>query len=312
MARELNGKKSTERVVNVASVPHRSPFRYPGGKTWLVPYVRQWLTHLPSRPAEFGEPFAGGAIVGLSALFEGLVDTLRLVERDENVSSVWRVILNGKANQLVERIKSFELNESAVRQLLSAEPTTLFDRAFATLVRNRVQRGGIMAPGASLMKEGENGRGVASRWYVQTLCKRIADIARKRSSITFIQGDGIEFIRDNAHRSDMVFFIDPPYTVAGRRLYLYSEIDHEELFRVTAKVKGDFLMTYDNAGPVRQLANRFGFDTCEVAMKSTHHAVMSELLIGRDLAWVRAEPRQACDYPLFKDLPGDGVASDQS
>ena len=24
--------------VNVASVPHRSPFRYPGGKTWLVPY----------------------------------------------------------------------------------------------------------------------------------------------------------------------------------------------------------------------------------------------------------------------------------
>ena len=24
------------RVVNVASVPQRSPFRYPGGKTWLV------------------------------------------------------------------------------------------------------------------------------------------------------------------------------------------------------------------------------------------------------------------------------------
>ena len=26
--------------VNVASVPQRSPFRYPGGKTWLVPQVR--------------------------------------------------------------------------------------------------------------------------------------------------------------------------------------------------------------------------------------------------------------------------------
>ncbi len=24
-------------IVNVASVPQRSPFRYPGGKTWLVP-----------------------------------------------------------------------------------------------------------------------------------------------------------------------------------------------------------------------------------------------------------------------------------
>jgi hypothetical protein len=29
--------------VNVASVPQRSPFRYPGGKTWLIPYIRSWL-----------------------------------------------------------------------------------------------------------------------------------------------------------------------------------------------------------------------------------------------------------------------------
>ena len=32
---------NTKSVINVASVPHRSPFRYPGGKTWLVPHVRR-------------------------------------------------------------------------------------------------------------------------------------------------------------------------------------------------------------------------------------------------------------------------------
>jgi len=26
-----------------SSVPQRSPFRYPGGKTWLVPYIRDWF-----------------------------------------------------------------------------------------------------------------------------------------------------------------------------------------------------------------------------------------------------------------------------
>lgn len=31
-------------VVNVATVPQRSPLRYPGGKTWLVPHVRAWLS----------------------------------------------------------------------------------------------------------------------------------------------------------------------------------------------------------------------------------------------------------------------------
>ena len=37
-------------IVNVASVPQRSPFRYPGGKTWLVPRLRRWLSSLPSKP----------------------------------------------------------------------------------------------------------------------------------------------------------------------------------------------------------------------------------------------------------------------
>src|SRR3954453_16467871 len=46
--------------VNVASVPQRSPFRYPGGKTWLVPYIRSWLTSKKAVPCILVEPFAGG------------------------------------------------------------------------------------------------------------------------------------------------------------------------------------------------------------------------------------------------------------
>ena len=36
-----------DKPVNVASVPQRSPFRYPGGKTWLVPHIRRWLGSRP-------------------------------------------------------------------------------------------------------------------------------------------------------------------------------------------------------------------------------------------------------------------------
>jgi DNA adenine methylase len=54
----------------------------------------------------------------------------------------------------------------------------------------------------------------------------------------------------NAHRSEAVFFLDPPYTAggknAGKRLYRYNEIDHDELFQRAANLRGDFLMTYDN------------------------------------------------------------------
>ncbi|HEX5443396.1 MAG TPA: DNA adenine methylase [Pirellulales bacterium] len=277
---------STTTVVNVASVPHRSVFRYPGGKTWLVPHVRKWLSSI-ERPAEFAEPFAGGGIVALSVLFDDLADRITLIELDRSIAAVWKVILNGKGAALADRIISFKVSEPTVREILSAQHRNLFDLAFATILRNRMQRGGIMAPGAALMKEGENGKGLRSRWYAQTLKNRIVDIVQKKAFIKFIQGDGIAFMRRNASRADIAYLIDPPYTVAGRRLYAHSEIDHEQLFKAAEKLQGDFLMTYDNVPPVRELAKAHGLDTQEIAMKNTHHAVMSELLIGRNLAWAR-------------------------
>jgi len=44
-------------------------------------------------------------------------------------------------------------------------------------------------------------------------------------------------------------------------------------------------MTYDNAGDVRELAAKYGFETLPIPMKNTHHAEMTELLIGRNLRW---------------------------
>jgi D12 class N6 adenine-specific DNA methyltransferase len=91
-------------VVNIASVPLRSPFRYPGGKTWLVPRVRDWLRSLRPQPRELAEPFAGGGIVGLTALFENFVQKLVFVEKDEDVASVWEVVINGEALKLAQQI----------------------------------------------------------------------------------------------------------------------------------------------------------------------------------------------------------------
>ena len=43
-------------VVNVAFVPQGSFLRYPGGKTWLLLHIREWLRH--SGPEIPIEPFA--------------------------------------------------------------------------------------------------------------------------------------------------------------------------------------------------------------------------------------------------------------
>lgn len=277
----------TSRTVNVASVPQRSPFRYPGGKTWLVPYVRLWLRSQPRLPKELIEPFAGGAIVGLTAAFESLASSIRLVELDADVAAVWDTILSGNGEWLARRILDFKFSPGVVRKILEQHARSNREKAFATILRNRVQRGGILAAGAGLMNVGENGKGMASRWYPETLAARIRAIAALRNRVHFTEGDGLECIQRNSKRKDIVYFIDPPYPVAGRRLYKHSQIDHQKLFRLMERVAGDFLMTYDDSSEIRNLVCQFRFDCEPIAMKNTHNSVVEELLIGRRLNWLR-------------------------
>jgi DNA adenine methylase len=278
-----------EEVVNVAAVAHLSPFRYPGGKTWLVPRIFQWLKSLNPQPWELAEPFAGGAIVSLSALCEGFARKIVLVEKDADVAAVWNVIVYGEGLRLSHEIPALDFSQDSVKALLSMEPRDEFERAFITLVRNRVQHGGILAAGASMVNKGENGRGIHSRWYPDTISKRIQNIVRMREDISFVQEDGIEFIRYNAHRRDTAFFIDPPYPGPGRRLYTHSQLDHRELFRVTQTTRGHFLMTYNNNAEILELAREFGFQTALIPMKNTHHKQMYELLVSRDLSWMASD-----------------------
>lgn len=281
---------AVERPVNVSSVPQRSPFRYPGGKTWLVPAFRLWMASLPTRPKKLVEIFAGGAIISLTAAFEKLANHVVLVELDPHVAAVWQSILGDDAEWLASRIVHFELTDELLRSELVTRAQTTRERAFQTILRNRTTRGGILADGAGFIKTGEAGRGVASRWYPGTLARRIREISHIASRLTFVQGDAFAALakhRDDAH---VVFFIDPPYTAggkrAGSRLYTHFEIDHERLFAECAQLAGDFLMTYDNAPEVVSLAKRHGFATRAIAMKNTHHAAMSELLIGKNLDWL--------------------------
>src|SRR5947209_16515106 len=106
-----------DQVINVASVPQRSPFRYPGGKTWLVPWIRRWLISRPQPPVEFVEPFAGGGIVSLTVAAEALAQQVLLVELDDQVAAVWHTLLDDPQGGawLGDRILHFDLTLDNVR-----------------------------------------------------------------------------------------------------------------------------------------------------------------------------------------------------
>lgn len=276
--------KSTQKTVNVASVPQRSPFRYPGGKTWLIPVVRKWLRQADS-PNKLIEPFAGGGIVSLTAAFENLADQIVMVELDHEVAAVWDVIINGNHAWLADKIYSFDLTPENANKVLNKENKSVSEQAFSTILKNRIFHGGIITKGSGLIKNGENGKGIKSRWYPKTLRDRIMAVGHVKNKMKFISGDAFQELNRIKNETETFSFIDPPYTKAGKRLYTHFDIDHEALFAATAQLKGKFMLTYDDTEEIRCLADKYNLDFRTIPMKTTHHIQKNEIIISDNFDW---------------------------
>ena len=270
-------------VVNVATVPQRSPLRYPGGKTWLIPHIRHWLK--TTRPEILIEPFAGGAIVSLTAVMESLTKTAVMVELDRDVAAFWRAALES-GDTLQERVIQFKPTLDRLRKLEQDAPSSVLEHGFRTLVLNRTRRNGILAPGASFCRNGEGGKGLLSRWYPDTLAARLAAIQEHSGKLVFLEGDGLKLLPVvlEGWGSRAAVFLDPPYTAkggkrAGSRLYDHSNIDHAGLFSMLAEHGANFLMTYDPAPEIIELIRNHEFNAVGLFMKNGHHHRMHEIVI---------------------------------
>lgn len=277
----------------------KSPFRYAGGKSWFVKIASKWIANRPVRPKLLVEPFAGGANISLFAVYANLVDKAAFSEVDGDVAAAWKSMLNGHASWLAQKVRTFPIGRRNVIQHLEQKPTTLHERAFYCLLRNRTARGGVIADGAGLIRKGEDGMGVRSRWYPRTISERIAAISAFRKKLHFFQCDGFKLIQRNRHKKTALFFVDPPYTKAARRLYRHWDIDHEHLFQVLRRVKGDVLMTYDDTREVRRWARKYGFQVKTIAMRTTHHTTKRELMISKGFDWLRtpSKPKRRVSTP---------------
>ena len=246
------------------------------------------------KPKILVEPFAGGGIISLTALFDNLVQKAVMVELDAEIAAVWESLVSGDAEWLANRIRTFELSREAVINEIKRIPHTRRQKAFQTILKNRTFHGGILAEGSGFLKYGENGKGIHSRWYPTTIAKRILDVNYIAQRIDFRCTDGFNVIREFRDMPDTIYFIDPPYTAggkkAGKRLYRHYDLDHDQLFSACRTLRGDFLMTYDNAEEVKIMSRRHGFQMRSIPMTNTHNATMEELVIGRDLSWMDAFP----------------------
>ena len=246
-----------------------SPLRYPGGKSKVIDQICGKLDG--SRLNTFVELFAGGASLGLSLLEAGKINKLILNDADVAVSTFWKQVLKSPYTDIVQTLESTpeptledfrkardvvqDFREN-VRNGWNPEYNNL---GFSYLLLNRLSFGGIgETPICGWSGTNEELR---QRWNPAELIKRIHIIRAMEDRIEVTNKDAIKFFTDVAGwlPQDSTVFVDPPYTVAGQRLYKETFAGkHEELATVLncffcSWPGPDIVLTYDECELIRSL-----------------------------------------------------------
>jgi DNA adenine methylase len=239
-----------------------SPLRYPGGKGKLSEFIKLFMLENDLVGVEYVEPYAGGASVALSLLYEGYAEHIHINDFNRGVANFWQVVVTEPA-ALCERIATTEVSvrewhrQREIQLDTSALPV---DLAFSTFFLNRTSRSGIIGGGVIGGFEQTGKWKIDARFNRADLVRRIQKIARHRSRISVTQLDAAEFIGERLPTIDRAFvYLDPPYYVKGEGLYenFYGHSDHESIASLVAGLREPWIVSYDAAGPIGELYTDF-------------------------------------------------------
>ncbi len=238
-----------------------SPLRYPGGKAKLSQYMGLVIDANRLGDADFIEPFAGGASVGLYLLANAYIRKLYLNDIDISIYAFWHSILNHPDN-FCRRIEKISVDVKNWREQKEIQKNryeaSLFDLGFSTFFLNRTNRSGIMNGGVigSLKQDGP--WKIDSRFNKAELIRRIERIATFSGRISIQNLDACDFIdeiKPILSKKSLVY-LDPPYFEKGPSLYrkYFDQDDHVSMadyLRGLEHLK--WVISYDNHNLLNKL-----------------------------------------------------------
>lgn len=266
-----------------------SPLRYPGGKGKLANFIKLVMVENGLVGADYVEPYAGGAAVALSLLFEEYADHVHINDVNHGISTFWKVVLN-ETDELCQRIEhaTLDVDEWDRQREIQRKPDADdVDLAFSTFFMNRTNRSGIISGGIIGGRDQRGRWTIEARWRPQDLIDRIQKIGRFRNRITVTSLDAAEYLTDVVPGlSEPFLYLDPPYYRKGRRLYddFYEHSDHAQIAELVLALNVPWVVSYDAAPEVQELYEATEYLAYGLNYTARHRFVGSELMFfGEDL-----------------------------
>lgn len=237
-----------------------SPLRYPGGKLKVASYVKRLLEVNDMCGGTYLEPYAGGASVALYLLLNQYVKKIRINDIDDSIYAFWYSLLNDTdalCRMISDTPVTMDVWTRQHEMQKHKENVGLLELAFSTFFLNRTNRSGILKGGVIGGKNQTGKYRMDVRFNKRDLIERIKSIAEYRNRIELTRMDAVTLLkRYKRPPSDRTLcYLDPPYYVKGKDLYLnyYIADDHEAIAEAVKKYKGKWIITYDAVGFVKDL-----------------------------------------------------------
>ena len=263
-----------------------SPLRYPGGKSKFSPVIKSLISNNGLVGCHYIEPYAGGAGVALSLLFDGFVSSITINDIDFAVYAFWSAIVNDNDN-FVSRVLSLPVSMDTWHQkkeiLENHANYSLLDIAVATFFLNRTNRSGILKAGVIGGKEQSGNYKLDARYNLSRLIPKIKKIGAAKSCINVSNIDAKDLIKNvPCLEADNTFiYLDPPYYVKGQGLYrnYYEHNDHVEIMNSLKGAKFRWVVSYDDNKSIRDIYKGFRVENYSLNYSAHVKSKGSEVVI---------------------------------
>lgn len=240
-----------------------SPLRYPGGKRKVANFLKLLFLENRLLGGDYVEPYAGGAAVALSLLFEGYAGFIHINDIDRSVYAFWDAVLNN-TDRLCQRIHDTDVTVAEwekQRLIQTVDEVEDLDLGFSTFFMNRTNRSGITTGGIIGGKKQAGPWKLDARYNKVELIRRIEKVARFKSCIKLTCADAHQLLEAWTFSPERPTFVylDPPYYVKGAGLYknFYEHNHHVEIADRVRQLQVPWLVSYDAVPEILDLYTGF-------------------------------------------------------
>lgn len=233
----------------------KSPYRYAGGKSKLLPQIMEHLDTIVKDSDTYVEPFVGGGSVFLEVVNRYPNKTFYLNDKNYGVASFWSIVTGGNDKCLTDLIKLIDQQPTVnlhdkLRKNKSDDPVMA---AYKSIFFNRCNFSGIESSGMIGGVEQKSKYKIDCRYNSDKIKKKITEInqiTRNKVIVSNLDIKDYHLLWENEYPA----YLDPPYMLAGKQLYTkYMEESEHQSLANQLNNKSNWLLSYDDHSLVRKL-----------------------------------------------------------